>query len=67
MSPMPVVQVHSADKEENERETFAKQVVMPNASLLIKVSTISLKESVFYVFNITAMLKTCMLILEIFL
>lgn len=67
MSPMPVFQVHSADKEENERETFAKQAVMPSATFLIKASTISLKERVFYVFDITAVLRTYMLILEIFL
>lgn len=64
---MPVVPVHSANKEENERETFAEQVVMPNDTFRMKVSIISLKKSVFYIFNITAMLRTYTLILEIFL
>lgn len=67
MSPMPIVQVHSADKEENEREAFAKQVVKPSATFLNKVSIILLKKRVSYVFSITAMLRTYMLILEVFL
>lgn len=64
---MPVVPVHSANKEENERETFAEQVVMPSDTFRIKVSIISLKKRVLYIFNITAMLRTYTLILEIFL